>query len=911
MTATPVNELIETKTAPPPWMGDKIRRDGLLARLDNALSSRLTLIYAPAGYGKTSLLYQWRQRHAGGAFLVAWLTLEKDDADPKRFTHYVWLAVSAQGQGAKRPDTAFTPPDLPPRAMLSAIVNHLARINRPVVLIFDDVHRAESSAVLDLLKSLIRLAPKNCHFIVASRDSPKLGQSILAAEGQVQEIRAGDLKFSESEAEALLTRDQPVSLDREDLRRIYDRTEGWPIALQLTSLSLKRRVDHKQWLLGLGGSDSELARYLSEQVFMGLSMELQNVVIRTALVENLTADLVNVLCERQDGGLLLERLVEQSVFLTPLAEDRRIHRYHQLFAEYLRERLAAQDMAKFRELHGIASRWFSKLGNIPQAVNHAIQAQDYELLAAIVENAGGWRLIPNGLQAVAARALEALPPATVAANPHLLLTRIYLAIKRGELGEARGDYDRLTAGSGHAELAGDLRTEIQVVGDVLAEYENEPMTLEDLLAKEALLRTLRPGDHLILGSVSESLGAKYYESGRLERALEPTLAAREHYQARGLIYSDIFTRFLEAEIRLAQGRLHEATAILAAARTTIENSFGDRSDLAANCAAFQAEILYEKDCPQESLLLLEWALPHMEQSDGWTDVYAAGYSIAARASFATGLLDEAREFLARGRRLARRRRLRQLELLVRLCELHLLLKQVHTDEAASHLAESINLDELADAMATESPPFRKVAVSAALCRAKLHLVSGDYEPALSELARIERWASQHGAGRLLIDVHILLAYGWHHSGAAQQAQSHFNAAVDVAMAQGFVRPFLDAHRFVETLLKAALRDARAADRYRDRFLKELSRKFSNPPPTRGAEGGLTAAELSVLTYLCRGYSNKEIARLIGMSSDTVKYRLKSVFRKLGVSKRREAVSVARQRSLLAERGVPLQEEEAG
>ncbi len=908
MTALPANELIETKTAPPPWMGDKIRRDALLARLDAVLSNRLTLIYAPAGYGKTSLLYQWRQRHEEGSFLVAWLTLEKDDADPKRFMHYVWLAVTAQGGGAKRGDVAITPPDLPARAMLSAIVNHLARVRRPFVLIFDDVHRADSAAVTDALKSLIRLAPGNCHFVIASRDCPKLDQSILAAEGHVREIKAEDLRFSESEAEALLTRNRTVALDREDIRRIYRRTEGWPIALRLTSLSLERSADHKEWLVGLSGSDSELAHYLSEQVFMGLSAEMQQVALRTAVVENLTADLVNALCNRHDGGLLLERLVEQSVFLTPLAEDRRIHRYHQLIAEYLRGRLAAEDMGKYRELHGIAARWFSKRGNIPQAVNHSIQAEDYVLLATIIQEAGGWRLMQSGLQEVAVRALEALPPATVAANPHLMLTRICRAIKRGELGEARADYEQLVGDTDHTETPSDLRTEIEVVGDLLAEYENVPMTLENLLAKEALLRTLRPGDHLVLGSASESLGAKYYESGRLERALEPTLVAREHYQARGLIYSDIFTRFHEARIRFAQGRLLEATDILAAARTTIENCFGAHSDLAANCSAFQAELLYEKDCLQESLGLLQWSLPHMEQYDGWVDVYAAAYSTAARAAAATGQPDAAQEFLARGRRLARRRRLRQLELLVQLCELHLLLNQVPTGAGAEQLANSINLDELADAMATESPEFRRVAVAAALCRAKLNLVAERYEPALSELASIRHWASRHGGGRLLLEVHILMASGLHRSGMVRQAQSRFNEAVNVAMAQGFVRPFLDGQRFIEALVREALCDTRRPDRYRDRFLKDLARRFTSQPHTQGAAGGLSAAELAVLEYLCSGYSNKEIARLIGMSSDTVKYRLKSVFRKLGVAKRREAVSVARERSLLCEHRIAVVEE---
>lgn len=905
MTNSPANELIETKTAPPPWMGDKIRRDALLARLDAALSIRLTLIHAPAGYGKTSLLYQWRQRHEDSSLLVAWLTLEKDDADPERFMHYVWLSVSAQGNGTKRRDVAITPPDLPARAMLSAIVNHLARVSRPCVLIFDDVHRADSAAVTDAMKSLIRLAPGNCHFVIASRDCPKLDQSILAAEGHVREIRAEDLRFSESEAEALLTRNRTLALEREDIGRIYRRTEGWPIALRLTSLSLQRSADYKEWLMGLSGSDSELAHYLSEQVFMGLSGEMQELALRTAVVENLTADLVNALCDRHDGGLLLERLAEQSVFLTPLAEDRRVYRYHQLIAEYLRGRLAAQDMGKYRMLHGIAARWFCRHGNIPQSVSHCIQAEDHALLASIIQDAGGWRLMQSGLQEVAVRALEALPPGMVAANPHLMLTRICRAIKRGELGEARADYNRLLADADQAEIASELRTEIEVVGDLLAEYENLPMTLEDLLAKEALLRTLRPGDHLVLGSASESLGAKYYESGHLERALEPTLVAREHYQARGLIYSDIFTRFHEARIRFAQGRLHEATDILAAARTTIENCFGARADLAANCAAFQAELLYEKDCLQESLALLEWSLPHMEQYDGWVDVYAAAYSTAARAAAATGQPDSAQEFLARGRRLARRRRLRQLELLLQLCELHLLVNQIPTGAGAEQLARSIRLDELADAMATESPEFRRVAVSAALCRAKLNLVSGRYEPALSELAGIRHWASQHGAGRLLVDVHILMACGLHRSGMAKESQSRFNEAVNVAMAQGFVRPFLDAQCFVETLVREATCDTRRPDRYRDRFLKDLARKFASQPHTQGSAGGLSAAELAVLAYLCNGYSNKEIARLIGMSSDTVKYRLKSVFRKLGVAKRREAVNVAHERSLLTQHGVAL------
>ncbi|MDB5714915.1 MAG: hypothetical protein JWO15_2312 [Sphingomonadales bacterium] len=892
-----VHDLIQTKTAPPSWMGDKIRRDGLLARLDGGLHKRLTLIHAPAGYGKTSLLVQWRRRHRDSAILVAWLTLEKDDAHLRRLTDYISLAIGGPETGAAQGDDAsYMQADLPPRAALSAIINRLVQETRPVVLIFDDFHCAASATVVEFVKSLIRLAPENCHFVIASRDYPLLDQAVLAAENQLLDIRTEDLRFSASETEALFARNENVTVDSDDLRRIFERTEGWPIALQLTSLSLRPDMDHQQLVDRLGGSSAELASYLSEQVLMGLPPDMRELVIRTALVDTLTGDMVNALCDRQDGWLMLEHLEQQGVFLTSPFDDRHAYRYHQLFAENMRDRLARHDIAKFCRLQCAAAQWFAAHDDIVQAINHAIQAQNPELLVTIFEDAGAWRLIPNGMQGVAERAIGALPCAIVEGNPRLVLTRIYLAIKRGEMAEARANYDRLSVTASDANLSADLLTEIHIVEELLLEYENVPVTLEGLLAREALLRTLPTNDHLMLGNVCESLGAKYYESGRLERAMEPTLAARDHYQARGSLYSDLFTRFLESRIRHDQGRLKDSLSILATARIEIESTFGDRSDLAANCAAFEAQMLYAQDRLPEATALLLWSLPHMEQSDGWVDVYAAAYMTAARIAAADGLLDDARALLSRARRLARRRRLPQLELLAQLCELHLLIQNGHCDEAAFGLAHDLALDALADDMLLESPIFRPVATAAALCRARLYLVDGRDDLALAQLDVLKTWGSQHGSGGLLIEVNILIACALQ----TPQAQSHFDEAVGMAMFQGIVRPFLDARRFVEPLVKATLRGTQHVDRFRDQFLKELSRSFASTSLKDSAQGPLTTAETTVLTYLCQGYSNKEIARFIRMSPDTVKYRLKSLFKKLGVSKRRDAVSLTRDRNLIAD-----------
>ncbi|WP_186456812.1 helix-turn-helix transcriptional regulator [Sphingomonas suaedae] len=889
-----MDELIHTKLAPPIWMGNQIRRDMLLARLDAALDRRLTLIQAPAGYGKTSLLSQWKARFDPAQVRVAWLTLERDDSDLKHLARYIALALD----GAEPGDAEQHDAGLPPRAAVSAIVNRLARETRPVVLILDDFHRAENSEVDDFVRALIQLAPENCHFVIASRDYPWLGQSALAAEEQLIELGAGDLRFSTHEAEALLARAHGEGLDGEDVRTIVARTEGWPIALQLASLSLKHGAEHRGLVERFRGPSSELARYLSEQVLMTMSEETRDIVLRTALLDRLTGDLVNLLCDRTDGWLILERLEEQGMFLTPLTPERQGYRYHQLFAEHLRERLARGDSARYRALHRRVAIWFAERGETAEAVAHAIQADDDAMLATIVEEAGGWRLIPQGQQAMVQRALDKLPAAMVAARPRLALAQVYLEIKCGEMATARADYDRFAEAFDRADLSADQRTELRVVGDVLADYENEPVTLDDLLSREALLRTLPSNDHLVFANVSETLGAKYFEGGWLERALEPTLAARDHYQAMGSLYSDLFTRFQEARIRHAQARLKDTASILAAARVEIEGNFGARSDLAANCAAFEAELLYAQDQPDAALALLDWAVPHMEQSDGWVDVYAAGYLSAARAHGAEGRWEEAEAMLARARRLAERRRLRQLDLLAALCEVELLIDR--DPEAARAAAEAIGVDALAAAaQEADSPIHRPVITAATLIRAKFALLEGAHDDALAILRDLRRWATQHGAGRLLIDVNILMSHALREQGQATPAQVCFDDAVGTAMFQGIARPFIDLRRFAEAGVNDTLNGPAQIDRFRAQFLKGIARTLAARPVAGPAPGLLSDAEAAIVEHLSFGYSNKEIARLIGMSPDTVKYRLKSVFRKIGVNKRRDAVRVLHERGLIA------------
>jgi LuxR family maltose regulon positive regulatory protein len=885
-----MQDLIAAKFDPPLWMGDQIRREMLLGRLNGVLSHRLTLVHAPAGYGKTSLLAQWRDTLDADAARVAWLTLERDDRDLKRFVNYLLIAL-------RREQGEATSSDLPPRAALSAMINEIGESKAPVVLILDDLHHAFSEAVGQFLESLVRLAPPNCHFLFASRDYPWVGQSILAAEEQLLEIGPADLRFSAQETECLLTRtDRP--LETLDIDTLLDRTEGWPIAVQLASLSIKRGMEAERVIDEYCGTSSDLARYLSEQVLMTLPQETRDIVARTALVDRLTGEMVDLLCDRQDGWMVLERLEQQGVFLTPVSWERREYRYHQLFAEYLRDRFERSDRVQFAALQRRIASWLAERGQTADALDHAILSGDDMLVASILEEAGGWRLIPQGLQGVVERGLAKLPVALIRGRPRLALAQVYLQIKLGELGSARAEYDRFLTQVEGADLSVDLKTEVRVVGDTLLDYENQPVTFDDLLAREALLRKLPANDHLVLANISETLGAKYFEGGWLERALQPTLAARDHYLAIGSVYSDLFTRFLEARIKRAQGRSKDAEAILHAACTNITDSYGDRSDLAANCAAFRAELLFEQDMVAEARELLAWALPHMEQSDGWVDVYAAAYFTEARALAGEGAFDEACDVIARARRVAARRRLRQLEMLADICSIELQISQAAPTHAVLAAAAVVGLDAMADMMHEESPAYRPVAVAASLCRTRLRLLIGEFEPALDELQALREWAEQHGAGRLLIDINILAAAGLRMRGDAASSRACFDEAVGIAMFQNIVRPFVEARHFVQACLDDALDADAQVDRFRAQFMKSLARALAVYRNNVTVLGMFSEAEAEVLLYLSQGHSNKEIARLIGMSPDTVKYRLKSVFRKIGVSKRRDAVRISAERGLI-------------
>lgn len=880
---------IATKFAPPLRAAHQVVRDALLHRLDEAVSSRrLTLVHAPAGYGKTSLLAQWHRTLKDRGLEVLWLTLEEEESDAVRFADSLMVSIVGGRAGE----------NAPLRAATSAIVNRFVKSASDVIVILDDFQRAESDEVCNYLRTLIRLLPKNVHLVISSRDRPRLSYAALAADHDLVQIGSRELRFTLQEAEIVFKGAGIAPLTPDDVSRLVERTEGWPIAVQMTALSLRAGSDRGERISEFAGPDLQLAGYLSEQVLAALPPHIEQVVTHTAILNRINGDLVNLLCDRDDGALALEELERQDLFIVPLDPQHLTYRYHQLFADILSARLQRRDPARFRHLHSLAARWFDYKGQVLEAVRHAILSDDVDLLAQVLDHAGGWRMIPEGRMDALVTGLAQLPEEVIARYPRLMLARVYRFIKQGEMDTARASYYAFRDSADRKSLAPNLWTEVNLVGDVLADYENAPARLEDLLAKEALIRSLPSHDHLMLSNVYESLGGKYCECGWLERAIEPIRRSRAHHQALHSLYGELFTRFLEARVVLAQGRLDEARTILDQAAGSIHNAYGPSSDLAANCAAHLAEVRFEQGDVTEALELLEWALPHMERSDGWFEVYASAFGAAIRSTLSTNP-DDVRAVITRMRHTARRRHLNQLDLLADIHEVEALMYVGRCGDAQS-TAEALGIDGLADTMCEEFPVYRQVAIAASVCRIKLRLCDGKHQAAMNEIEEIQRWAQRHGHGKLLITLSIQAAHAHELAGGPHEALARLDDAVNMSMFQGFYGPFLDCRRF---LVQSAFDEERedtghATDRFREKYLRRLRRLLRRASARHGDSTILIATELLTLRHLDKGYTNKEIARLLKVSPNTVKYRLKSLFAKMGVTSRKAAVEFSRERGLL-------------
>jgi LuxR family transcriptional regulator, maltose regulon positive regulatory protein len=431
-----VTVTLSGRLRPPAALHGSVARQPLLDLLAGHCAAKLVLVVAPAGWGKTSLLRDWFL--AGEKPRATWLSVDRDDNDPAHFWAGVIAAVDAvcPGIGAAALQVLNTARVKTPDALIGPVINDLARMPERVTLVLDDFHLVTNTEILNGVAYLVEHLPPSLGLVVASRSEPSLPLARLRAGGEMAEIRADELRFSEAETRDLLNGTLGLALPPEDIHALLERTEGWAAGLYLAGLSLRGHKDPARFIQGFGGDDRQIADYLAAEVLSGLPPGARTLLLRTSVLSRFSGPLCDAVTDGSGSQSLLEELERSQIFLEPLDTTRNWYRYHRLFAELLRHELDRSEPGLAPALHRRASAWHRQHGSIGEAVDHAVLASD---LAAARELIAGHSnaLIDRGLADDVESWLDRLPPEMIIEDARLCLIRGFLGRRAGHPDEVK------------------------------------------------------------------------------------------------------------------------------------------------------------------------------------------------------------------------------------------------------------------------------------------------------------------------------------------------------------------------------------------------------------------------------------------------------------------------------------------
>ena len=862
-----------------------VERRHLLERLDQFLGKRLGLVVAPAGFGKSTLLAQWRECKKAEGARVAWLSLDEADSEPLQFFSYLILALAESGVdfGSLVPLAEQGLMESALRPAISGMLDAIATLEFPLVLILDDYHRVSAPAIDRVLSGIIGAAPHNFTIVLASRIRPHLDLSRLLAAGVAAEIDADPLRLSREDIEQALDRPMdPAALDL-----LYARTEGWPVALQLARFLLRSDDEGLAFLERFKGDSGHIAAYLTEQVLRSVTDDQRSFLLKTSVLERFDAALADAVTGRTDGREMLAELEHLNALLVSLNEPRGWFRYHHLFAEYLQDQLRRQFGAEVRQLSVRASYWFEQNGDPAEAVRHAGEAADFGRCAALIEQAGGWELILFGGVGYLRNLLRNIPESIGPQYPRIQIAQAYLHLKDGRLPEARALYEAARDVGKDAASNSKLARDLLNVGALLDGYEDQPWRLADLENLQAKILKLPQSDPLTLAIFTclQILGA--LALGRLAeaelRAQEAMRVMRRARTVLGLNYC-----FLHAGLAaFYQGRFQIAEAHFGVAYRMAVDNFASDPGLKALSNFLMAVLNHWRGrLTEEQRTAFLADSEQVEASDGWFDLYALGLEVECSE------WESPAPAIARARRIASERGLRRLELLADAQSLRY--GSGRGDHAIAHQLKVV----LPDGIWRRDPFLWRPYVESRLAMAK-QLLGRAATRALDEAAECCR---STGAVIYLVDALVSRALVLDRSGERAAAVVDLIEALSMAAAERIARPF-ERSREILPLLRAVIKASR--EEYVDILVISFAHDLlgrANQNLKGGAFDGqdsLSPREQEVLDALVSGRSNKEIARALEMTENTVKFHLKNIFAKLKVESRTQAIARVQRGSMPA------------
>lgn len=890
--------IINTRVHPPRLRQEILRREGVLRLLDDCLAHRATLISAPAGSGKSTLVAQWGQGvsvtdRSRRAAHFAWLSVDSTVDSGRNFLHHVVHALMvALGPDAHALSELGRAEDAHPQAALALLVNALTHHRGDIVLALDDAHLLTSDEAVAFLQDLVTHAPANVHFILISRGETRLQLAAMRARGDLLRISSKQLRFTLEETRSFLSACHHLELRDEDLQTLHSRTEGWVAALQLAGLSIRESEQAQASIAVLSDYSGDIAAFLVQDVLGRLSEELRAFLRLTAHLEWFDADLATAVTMQTNVAEIITQIEAADLFLIRLSPNGNVFRFHHLFSETLKNLPISKE--ERRELHLRAAAHLESRGLEIDAVYHALAADEPAKAAELVE-ACCMTAVQLGHITRLRAWLERLPTNVHADRPKLLLARAWVYFHSSEprqaLRDVRAARDLIARLAANGDLpesqVSELIAEMRLLGVGAVSASDRSSTARRMAI--ALLPELPRTAHFLRGTLSNILGFSEYSLGHLGPARLACLHGRVEHEKAGAIFGMAYSDLILGLIEKAAGNLQSARDHFAGAASMAREALGPGSYTEAMAAVFQAELAYERNELAEAQRLLADHRGEMEAFGLVVHEMTVRLS-AARLEAAQGRPRSAIEILAEAERSGARNNYRRLVGAALNDHVRLLLLSGETAQAGSVLeARGVRNDP---AVHDVAPGISHEMEQLALAR--LWIAEGRADLAHSHLLRIVEKLQFSGRHRRLVQVQAVNARAAYLAGERIAALNAIADAMETAFRQGAVRSLLDEGEPLAEVLDWAgdkipswRRDVALSafvKGIRERVKPEAERSVAD---CTGA--ALSPKEAEVARALLQGATNKEIAERLGVSVDTAKWHLKNIYLKLAVTNRTQAV----------------------
>ncbi|MFV3371295.1 LuxR C-terminal-related transcriptional regulator [Pseudomonas sp. NY15435] len=885
--------ILSNKFATPPASSHHLQRQHLLEQMEKS-SARLILIRAAAGFGKTTLLQQYRERCLSLGRQVLWLNLDAADNDLQRF-------VAHLANGLRPIGTQLAPASQSLTQQMQNLLEELSEYAHPFALLLDEFETIQNPAVLNFVQQLIDALPSCGVLGLASRSTPDIGLGRIRARGQLLEFNPGALRFSLEEATRFIREKRALPLRDPEIATLYRCTEGWITAIYLASLSLQGRSDHAAFVSSFSGSNLELAEYLTEDILARQSEQCREFLLKTCVLDQICVPLCDAVTGAHDAEEMLAYAERANLFLFPLDSEHQWFRYHSLFASYLRDALERRHPGLSAQLHRRAANWYLEQQRPVPAIDHFLRADDREEAARhLARNVGEFTDV--GRSRLLLRWLDQIPAATLKQYPSLCLGYSWTLALHRRYEDALASIALI-----HHDSDGEqpVALEAETIRCLLLALTDQVEACCE--ASQEQIRRIPEEEQFQYGVIANSLGYSLVATGRYEEARRLLSRAilrcsQSRTQSMGTVASCI-----EGVLDMIQGRLGNAVARLQAASQRQASAGPERMLAGRPSLEITLSIaLYETDALDEVEHLLSEVLPHSKESSP-PDSLISSHVLLARIALLRGdrehwlrLLADLEQigqqagsarvicsaWLERARAATLENRLESARQALRYAELH------GDWERPGILLNGNDVD------------------TPSIARWRLRIAQGDCEEPERQLHIAVADAQERQYHRRELKLRLLRALALNSLECTEEAFEELTEALRFASHEGFMRTFLDEGARMGSLLQRWAVPYQAQSRalgIEPRFLTTLLQRFAGPSQgdaqsSGGTVGsvaeGLTIREIQVIRLLAAGHRNKVIAEKMFLSEFTVKSHLRNINAKLGAQGRTEAVAIARARGLL-------------